>query len=86
MKRSKILLIISLAVILSILAIAIPVIPAMANVGVLIGNPQVPAPPGTSVTISGGGFTAGTTYTVSFELYNSSTGAITSTGIASGSR
>lgn len=84
MKRSKMLSIISLAVVLSILAIAIPVIPVMANVGVLSVSPSSGAP-GTSVTISGGQFTAGTTYTVSFDLYNSSSGAITSTGIASGS-
>ncbi len=84
MKQSRMLVVISLSIVLSVLAIAIPVIPALANVGILSVSPGSGAP-GTSVTISGGGFTAGSTYAINFDLYNSSTGQITSTGIASGS-
>ncbi len=64
MQRSKLLFAISLAVILSILAIAIPAIPAMAaSISV---NPAF-GPPGRTVTITGGGYTPGTV-TVTFQI------------------
>ena len=56
MKRSKLLIAISLAVILSILALALPAVPAMAaSISV---NPAF-GPPGRSVTITGGGYAPG---------------------------
>lgn len=83
MKRSKILVIMSLAVVLSILAIAIPVAPIMAATGTLSVTPSS-GPPGTTVTVSGGNFTSTSSYTVYFDLYNASTGATTSTGVVGG--
>lgn len=83
MKRSKMVLAISLAMVLSILAIAMPVAPVMAATGNLSVTPAS-GPPGTTVTISGGGFTAGNTYTVSFEVWNASSETKVPTGVASG--
>jgi hypothetical protein len=56
MKRSKLLAAISLAVILSILALALPAVPAMA--ASLSVNPAF-GPPGRTVTITGGGYAPG---------------------------
>lgn len=64
MQRSKLLFAISLAVILSILAIAVPAIPAIAaSLSVIPAS----GPPGTIVTITGSGYTPGTS-NVTFQI------------------
>jgi hypothetical protein len=86
MKRNKVLLILSLALVLSIMAIAFPATPAAAAQGSL-NISQYSGPVGTIVQINGTGYTAGTIYTIAFRqspyvgLFSTSiTGTVSSTG------
>ena len=63
MKNSKLFLILSLVMILSILAIAMPAVPAMATGGSISAIPASGAP-GTTVTVQGSGYTLGATYSI----------------------
>lgn len=80
MKRSKILIVVALAVVLSILAIAIPVAPVVALTGNLSVTPSSGSP-GTQVTISGASFTPNVACTVFFDLFNPTSQTITKTGV-----
>ena len=79
MKRNKMLSVLSLAVVISLLAIIIPVVPAMAAT---ISVTPAAGPPGTSVSISGGGYTANNSVTIAFDVFNAGTGTSTSTNVA----
>ena len=67
MKGSRFIRILALAITFSLLILAIPATPALAAATVTITNPVTAAGPvGTTVTLTGTGFTTGETYTVTF--------------------
>ncbi|MFC1902472.1 IPT/TIG domain-containing protein, partial [Chloroflexota bacterium] len=62
MKRSQILRSVAIAIILALIIVAVPTTPALAGVTLY----PTSGPAGTTITISGTGFTDGETYTVTF--------------------
>ena len=78
-RLSKILSIVSLAIICAFLVIAIPAAPVQALVGTIFVSDTI-GPAGALLTISGTGFTSDKAYTVSFGTTAVLTGTISSTG------
>ena len=81
-RLSKILSIVSLAIICAFLVIAIPAAPVQALVGTIFVSDTI-GPAGALLTISGTGFTSDKAYTVSFGTTAVLTGTISSTGALS---
>ncbi len=78
-RYNKVFCILALAVIFSLLMIALPATPALALTGIINISPTTGAV-GTTVTISGTGFTADSTYTVKFGTTNVASGPCDGSG------
>ncbi len=75
MKLLKISVVLSLAIIFSLLATVVPATPSWALVGAISITPAS-GPVGTAVAVTGSGFTAGSTYTVKFDAAAVVTGTV----------